>query len=435
MNTHEYLRQQLYAGIYKKRLSTKLILPMMSLATVLFILAFYDGTTAENFVLGLVFVNTLVNIYLSSKSRTFKLGSVEINSRSESVDAARWLFNLLVVDPSLFYNFHPSLGGLVLGWLALLISAQADLYSRRFRNLIVIVGYFAAATMIFTLYPEASKLELKFVTFVLGAMLIVFNVGDTFWVSEIDKRLASEEAEKKIIAESERLRFDALLGEKLKFIMHEVNNLLFVLEAVTNSKNPDERKQLFTKTYSKLKGIAELVLNPETGSSNIRNVSFGSVLDDLETIVLRSFRTAQIDVKTNITDAAFNFQLRETNGSLFYILFNIAKNAKDALDSVSPERRSVSISASVLPSGLLTILVRDSGLGMSASQIDSLLEGAGVTTKSHGHGIGMRFVRLECSKNNFQLAVTASDSTGTEFSITIPPLDISYPEIDSSKVA
>jgi signal transduction histidine kinase len=412
-----------HAAQHKKSLTTKLILPFMSISSLLFFVAFYENTIAHNLILVLAVLSVAMNVACSSKGRTIKFSRFTFETRSEGFDAIRWLYNLLLYDTILLYVYRPTVAGMGLAWVILLTAAQSDLFQRKYQSLVGLIGLFIANVMIFGLYPEATLLEKIYVAFTASALPIIFNRSDGFWINEIKARVKSEEMEKQLIADSERLRFDAMLGEKLQFIMHEINNLLFVLEVSSNSNDVETRQKTFVKAHAKLKQISKLVLGDLRGKQIVRKASFSEILEDLEVLALSRLRTEQLDISTSIDDRSIGFQFFESKGSLFYILYNLLKNAREAVDTNVLNLKAIRIDAVVTQNETLLISVIDNGSGMSLEQKEALLSGAGGTTKATGHGIGMRFVRSECQKNSFIMKIPRSDTTGTTITLEIPSAD------------
>ncbi|MCX6116646.1 MAG: ATP-binding protein [Proteobacteria bacterium] len=408
-----------YATQYKKRLTTKVVLPFMSVGSLLYVVTYYQNNFAENLTLALAVISVAMNAFMSSKERVINLGFCQFNTRSEVSDAVRWIYNLAIYDTILFYTFKPPLAGLGSAWVVVIMAAQADLFQRKYKTLVVSVGLIAANLMLFLLYTQNPLMERLLNSFVMTSLILIFGLADSFWVKEINQRVRAQRIEQELMAETERLKFDALLGEKLKFIMHEINNLLFVLEMTNKLDGADAKREIYNRTHDKLKNISKLVLGQKEGVEESREISIQEVLDDLQILAFNKFKVEQVRVELKVSSEASHFRFQERKGSLFYVLFNILKNSREALDLVDNKRRVITFEADISASDCLQISIKDQGPGMSETQQSAILSGEGATTKATGHGIGMRFVRLECQKNNFKLSIPKSSPEGTEFLIEI----------------
>jgi signal transduction histidine kinase len=64
--------------------------------------------------------------------------------------------------------------------------------------------------------------------------------------------------------------------------------------------------------------------------------------------------------------------------------------------------------------------IADDAGGMSATMRDAILGGNAISTKSEGHGLGLRFVLDECRASGFELGIDAQEGLGTTFRVKMP---------------
>jgi signal transduction histidine kinase len=57
---------------------------------------------------------------------------------------------------------------------------------------------------------------------------------------------------------------------------------------------------------------------------------------------------------------------------------------------------------------------------MTEQQAELIREGRAETSRSDGHGLGMRFVHRECLENGYDLEVASTLGEGTRFTVQIP---------------
>jgi C4-dicarboxylate-specific signal transduction histidine kinase len=102
------------------------------------------------------------------------------------------------------------------------------------------------------------------------------------------------------------------------------------------------------------------------------------------------------------------------------VIFNLVRNAFDAVISCPPERRLVNISTAALPAGGIELTVRDHGSGIAPGAEKQIFE-AFFTTKTDGMGIGLRIGRTITKAHGGRLeGGNNTDGPGAWFRMVLP---------------
>jgi signal transduction histidine kinase len=144
-------------------------------------------------------------------------------------------------------------------------------------------------------------------------------------------------------------------------------------------------------------------------NSVIRQV-LGLLEDDLQ--------VAQISVATDYQE---DLPLINANGiQLQEVIFNLVKNAMDAMASVPPSKRRLRLQTTLGegPSGI-SFLIEDSGTGIAAEVRDHIFDPF-FTTKPTGTGLGLSLCRIMVEDHGGYLRLVKTDSHGSTFEVTMP---------------
>ncbi len=413
--------------LYHKALTTKFILPLMGTGCALFYICYFSWTPSKVTIGILGIITIALNILTTQHIKNISIFNKKISTRSDLFDTIRWCINIILIDASLMLLFKPSIPAFLTIWTIILLASQSDTFNSSNRNLIFIVGYTTGTILLQYLAKDATFFEKIFYLFGMGSIPIIHRLGENYWIKEISKRKKAEIQqyqstinEQKSLAALEKVRSDAILGENLKFISHEIGNLLFVLDGLAYSITDPEFKKCHNETISQLKRIVNLVLNDLSSShkATIRIYNLDSFLQDIETIIGAMVRSSGIEFK--IENKTNNYEFQERSGSLFCIIYNLIKNSRDSLLS-HPIQREITLSTVILANGRAQITVKDNGPGISPELVTKINLGQGYSKdKIDGHGIGLRFVISECRKNNMNFHISSKVNIGSEAVITLP---------------
>ena len=101
------------------------------------------------------------------------------------------------------------------------------------------------------------------------------------------------------------------------------------------------------------------------------------------------------------------------------VIFNLARNAVEAMEEVAADSRELTITTSLTGDGLLGLSVRDSGPGLSAA-IGGEPFNPFVTTKADGMGLGLSISQGIIDSHGGRLRVESRPGDGALFHFTLP---------------
>jgi signal transduction histidine kinase len=411
---------QLAAESHKKRLTARFIPPVMTIVTALYFVTYFRFNLPSILTLLFGVFCVIANVYLTSKERIINLGKIKINSRSDGADLARWIFNICCFDVVIFTVFQPSLTALMALWMMVIFAAQADTFKRKYQSTILVIAVLTATAMMYFMHPDVPLSERILVYAIFVSLTVLSNNSERTWINEIIARHRAQNLEFEAITRerdmselADKLKFDAMLGENLKFFSHEINNLIFILEVHQERKGPDD---VVLKTIKKMKGIAHLVLSNIDGRVKTESQQFTSLASDVQQILLKRISLEKVEVSFIFDSNLNNECFWERKGSTFYILNNLVNNAVKSMANRTGRKLEVEFQRN---HALVSISVRDNGVGIPKHQISNILAGTAKTSRDDGHGIGMKFVLSECEKNGFTLNVESVVDEGTVITLLI----------------
>jgi signal transduction histidine kinase len=101
------------------------------------------------------------------------------------------------------------------------------------------------------------------------------------------------------------------------------------------------------------------------------------------------------------------------------VIFNLVKNAIEAMRSVSPDRRRLRLVTDFNGKSDVSIYIQDSGPGIATKDRDRIFDPF-VTTKRTGMGLGLTICRTIVEGHGGELRVATTDSRGTSFELILP---------------
>ena len=249
-------------------------------------------------------------------------------------------------------------------------------------------------------------------------------------VHDVTQRHLSEEALAKARSELAHVARVTTLGALTASIAHEVNQPLSgiftnagtcmrmldadppnvegaretVQRTIRDSRRASDVISRLRVLFSKKDGATELVdLNEAT-----REVIALS-LSDLQRnrVVVRSMFADGLPLVTGD-----RVQLQQ-------VIFNLLRNASDAMSSVDGRPRQLSIKTEQNADDAVCLSVADTGVGLATEGVTRIFD-AFYTTKNDGMGIGLSVSRSIIENHHGRLWATANEDRGATFSFTIP---------------
>jgi signal transduction histidine kinase len=393
-----------------KTMTTKIIIPAIGIPSALLILASFKTDPTVIFAILMHILLASTNIFLTNQNRIFNLFGRVFRSRDNRFDFWRWMINMTVFDPILFYLLSPTQSVHFACWTMLTVAALIDTYKKSYRLRVVstsAVMFFASHAIIF---PEVGVVENVLLTSVLCSFVFVmWAIESRFLVSMINAAEKSEFIIKQNL-EIEKMEAEAAFGQHLRLVSHEINNILTVLSTANPAKHPE----IVQRAVSKLKTISTLILDGSSGSRQKMKTSVKTLLEEIKILVRPIATHAGLrwveTVDENLQDETFE----EFTGASFLIIQNFVKNASEEL---AVKGGTVSLGVKRVDDRIV-LSVGDDGDGLSKSPFLDIE--SNVTTKKSGHGIGLKFVHREAIKSGFDVGCDPGPKRGALFWISIP---------------
>ena len=136
-------------------------------------------------------------------------------------------------------------------------------------------------------------------------------------------------------------------------------------------------------------------------------------------LIGKANRAAELDIDfelrrdSNLPEKNSFLSTRE----LALIIGNLIENSFEAMTNSNAERQ-VEVFIGVNSQGL-TLIVDDTGCGMTDEEIKKIHAGGGYTTKGEGHGYGMKLIREVIDRHKGFLQIDSESGTGTSITVNI----------------
>ena len=220
-----------------------------------------------------------------------------------------------------------------------------------------------------------------------------------------------------------RLMQDAAKGELLTALAHELSNVIFYMQLLLES--PSERSfKVVHGGVEKLASLQKLLLGNRSRQA-MKVLTIESALNDTLIHLRNRIESMGVKLLIDIDPETKDIFFKEQTSSFFFIMQNIVKNAADAVANANELNRTIKITTFKLDKAI-QILVTDHGCGMNSEAIQNILNFKAESTKTDGHGLGMRLVLSLCRQNEFGLFIESEVGRGTTVKLLIPchtPID------------
>lgn len=257
-----------------------------------------------------------------------------------------------------------------------------------------------------------------------GALLVAGERRDELGVAE--RSLASlERRTQALLKERRRL---AALGAGISKISHDLRNILasaqLMSDRLAKSEDPRVRK-LAPRLISSLNRAIALSRDTlsfarmEPGALKTETVNLARLVDDVLDDTAAIAVEARNDVDAEIT-------VRADPTQLYRALFNLVKNAVDALAGPDPVEEDVGAKGGKIAigaraeAGRLLISVADNGPGLPEAARAHLFEPFKGSLKPGGSGLGVAIAYEIAKAHGGDLRLAKSDDAGATFELSLP---------------
>lgn len=204
-------------------------------------------------------------------------------------------------------------------------------------------------------------------------------------------------------------------------LMTPISILQSKMENILTEKGLDElfaqRIVDMMKTLTRLKKIAGSLLlisridNEQFAKKDIV-IPLGLINEIIDELAIK-LEEKHINIRLNLT---INKELTKVNKDLlFHLFYNLINNAI----KFNVEHGEIYIQDSMANADCYEISIRDTGVGMTASQLPSIFDRFKKSTDAgtEGYGLGLAIVKSICNYHNIQLTVHSVIKKGSEFKL------------------
>ena len=248
---------------------------------------------------------------------------------------------------------------------------------------------------------------------------------------DVSDRVKAQEMLAQVQAEIAHAARVSILGELTASLAHEVSQPLTAIETNTEASllwlarsppNIDEVRELSARTAAEVQRAADIIhrirsmaarTNPEQHS-----IALNPVIQ--EAMLFLKHELQRNDVNASFLPAPNLPDVTGDRVQLQQVIVNLAVNAIQAMALAESPRRKLVIHTIAIPDNSVSIVVEDTGPGISEELLGRLFESF-FTTKSTGLGIGLTICRSIIEAHGGRIAVrNRTDHSGAQFSIVLP---------------
>ena len=351
----------------------------------------------------------------------------KIPARSDAFDTIRWCINF-PIDIYIVWSIDANIASIVCIWVLLTFGAMTEIYERKYKLIAIGVGFTSFLVLILQIYDVELKTEIYVIACYLSLVFILWKLQQ--YIGDEMQLVVKEQMERQQIEkEAEALQRDAAIGHSTRAINHELNTLIgvanistFQIEAKNKSEDITQEIERLNKSLCYMSRVSTLILDG-LGSRNAskRVISLQELHDDLKLLLCLDseyyLEQLQFDFPQNAADYAFE----ERTGSTYLIIHNLVKNSFDAVRfKFGKDPAGVVRIKAEVEDDALYISVYDNGIGMSALEIQDIHDQISISTKLDGHGLGLKFVKSECVKNDMDVTIKSAPQEYSLFTIKMP---------------
>ncbi len=228
----------------------------------------------------------------------------------------------------------------------------------------------------------------------------------------------------------------ASTGRLVATIAHEINNpldsLFNMMHLLKGNPNLDataqELVELAEEEITRLAKLTKQTLAPHRESSQPASVKVTTVLDDVCALFQPKLQILGVEVRR---DYRTHGEVMIHSSDLRQVFNNLISNSIDAMERGG----KLDLEVEALGSEQVRVMIRDSGCGIEAAQIDRIFEPFYSTKGEKGTGIGLWVVKNILSRVGGRISVANVASGGACFTIVVPAGSrgpVPHPEYDQS---
>jgi signal transduction histidine kinase len=248
-----------------------------------------------------------------------------------------------------------------------------------------------------------------------------FNLTDAKLLSVVAKDIAV------LLARSvarRRARIDdrlAAIGHMLSGVVHDLKTPLAIAQGYAQlmaATRDEQQRRAYEKQvraqFDHIQGMMRGLLAYARGDQRlfVRPIQLSVFVEDLHRSLLQEFADSGIDVEV---EALWRGEARFDEGKIQRVLFNLARNAREAM----PEGGRFRVTFDTLEEGL-RIRCADNGPGIDPRVRDQIFEAFVSSRKDGNSGLGLAIVAALVREHGGTVTVDSEVGEGTTFTIVLP---------------
>jgi two-component system sensor kinase FixL len=218
------------------------------------------------------------------------------------------------------------------------------------------------------------------------------------------------------------------MGEMASALAHEINqplaSILTYAQAtlrLLENGEPGELRHAVTRVIKNTERAGDIVRHLRNfvrkGEPQRTLVKINYLVREVVRLTAAEARQSGINVTLDVANDLDPIHV--DNIQLQQVLFNLLRNAMEAINAGNGDKRELAIRASRNGENGVEIAVSDSGVGIPSEVADRLFEPF-VTSKAHGMGIGLSISRSIIDAHGGRIWATTNSEQGTTFHIKLP---------------
>lgn len=397
-----------------------IVTQLLSIYTAVLIIFSFSATLQWLGVLCIAGATAIFNRSRDSKPINLKYLGIRQELSIDASDAVRWVVNISLADAPLTFLLGLPDSSLAGFWALVCISIIAETRDRRFRYPVFVYALFVSSSCIYLLNPTIQFKEIFFWVINLIAIGAFFVQLESYWTKATVDKLESQNKLEETIRWADELYRNASVAQHARVIAHEVANLAMGVNLITQDKIGPEHWGGIKTSVSYLQRVTRLVLDDLDEDPMQQICMLDDLISDVTAVLGRQITRRGIQWFLIKDPSCLGKSFVERAGSTYLIIQNLVKNATEAIQRKHDHLTDGVITLKVyFKDDHIFVIVEDNGHGFSSDTIRNIKDGASVTNRENGHGLGLRFVHNECRKNGFELQVGNTDTHGAAIGISI----------------
>jgi signal transduction histidine kinase len=154
----------------------------------------------------------------------------------------------------------------------------------------------------------------------------------------------------------------------------------------------------------------------QKGHEGRERIDFNEIIVEVLQSLRKELKDHEIETRPELAELP---AIDGHKGQLREVIFNLVRNAVEAMDTTTDRSRVLRVSTELRGADTIAVTVEDSGPGIDPQKLESIFT-AFLTTKSHGMGLGLAICRVIAEQHGGQLTALSDGKSGALLQIVLP---------------